>query len=333
MPTTTYPSILISVCSGYARPNHSWILNRLLRGVEASLEPHQAALCVSVFRCKPYDARLHCDWLWWSGVITIIIQPIIASIPFALENDWAILLAVGTGISLSLTGGALPQWRKEKWGARVDDRSSSFCLTRGNGFQHVVVICNDGRGCLNLEDLAMPRRYGCSQGCKIIVTISAMLWILFLINVAGLRHNTWYLLAVGFLGMVQNMSAAAVLRRPEAVGMPLEWVARISDHKVMQALMEAERRFPPVGAALVNTSFPGEIFEDERKFWTSRRKVPRRDRERIESVDQPNKECTAKAVTRSNTHGRVPYSQIPTNMTMDPFMSQLPCLPSRRLTT
>ncbi|KAL8899036.1 MAG: hypothetical protein Q9192_001782 [Flavoplaca navasiana] len=114
MPTTTYPSILISVCSGYARPNHSWILTRLLRGVEASLEPLEAALCVSVYRCKPYDARLHCNWLWWSGVITIIIQLIIASISFALENDWAILLAAGTDISLSLTGGALPQWRKEK---------------------------------------------------------------------------------------------------------------------------------------------------------------------------------------------------------------------------
>ncbi|KAI4267221.1 MAG: hypothetical protein LQ337_008449 [Flavoplaca oasis] len=333
MPTIIYPSILISVCSGYARPNHSWILNRLLRGVEASLEPLQAAFCVSVFRCKPYDARLHYDWLWWSGVITIIIQLIIASVPFALENDWTFLLAAGTGISLSLTGGALPQWRKEKWGARIDDRSSSFCLTRGNGFQHVVVICNDGRGCLNLEDLAMPRRYGCSQGCKIFITISAMLWILFLINVAGLRHNAWYLLAVGFLGMVQNMSAAAVLRRPETVGMPLELVARISDHKVMQTLMETERRFPSVGAALVNTFFPGEIFEDERRFWTSRRKVPKCDRERIESVDQPNEECTAKAITRSNTHGRVPCSQIPTNVTMDPFMSQLPYLPSRRLTT
>lgn len=114
MPTTPYPSLLINTRSGYGRPNHSSVLNRILRGVEASLEPLEAALCVSVYRCKCYSTRIHHDWLCWSGVITIVIQLVIASIPFALDNDWAILLATLTGISLSLTGGALPQWRKEK---------------------------------------------------------------------------------------------------------------------------------------------------------------------------------------------------------------------------
>lgn len=332
MPTTPYPSLLINTRSGYGRPNHSWVLNRILRGVEASLEPLEAALCVSVYRCKSYSTRVHHDWLWWSGVITIVIQLIIASIPFALDNDWAILLATLTGISLSLTGGALPQWRKEKWDARIDDKSSSFCLTRGNGFQHVVVICNDGRGCLDLEDLAIPRRDGCSKGCKAIVTVSAMLWILFVINIAGLTHNTWYLLGVGFLGMVQNVSTAAMPRRPEAVGMPLELVARISDHKVMKTLMETERRFPSVGAALVKTFFPGELFDDEQRFWTARSKKSRSDTKRVEPVDQPY-EGTSQPVIQSNRPGPLPYSPPSTKLPMDPSNSQLPCLPSRRMTT
>lgn len=195
------------------------------------------------------------------------------------------------------------------------------------------MICTDGRGCLDLEDLAIPRRDGCSHSCKAIVAISAMLWILFLINVAGLTHNTWYLLGVGFLGMFQNVSAAAIPRRPEAVGMPLELVARISDHKVMKKLMETERQFASVGAALVKTFFPGELFDDERRFSTARLEKPRSDTERVELVDQPYEECTPEPVSQSNNpHGPLPQSQPSTKLTMDPSMSHLPCLPSRRLT-
>ncbi|KAI4239819.1 MAG: hypothetical protein LQ349_000066 [Xanthoria aureola] len=165
-----------------------------------------------------------------------------------------------------------------------------------------------------------------------VVTVSAMLWILFVINVAGLTHNTWYLLGVGFLGMVQNVSTAAIPRRPEAVGMPLELVARISDHKVMKTLMETERRFPSVGAALVKTFFSGELFDDEQRFWTARSKKPRNDTKRVEPVDQPY-EGTSQPVIQSNRHGPLPYSPPSSKLPMDPSNSQIPCLPSWRLTT
>ena len=36
-----------------------------------------------------------------------------------------------------------------------------------------------------------------------------------LINVAGLIHNMWYLLGVGLIGMVQNVSVAAFPRQPD----------------------------------------------------------------------------------------------------------------------
>ena len=244
MPVTVCPSTLINARSGYTRLNYSWVLNRLLRGVEHSLEPLDAALCVSVFRSKAHNSHASRDWLWWSGVITIFVQLTVAVVPCAIESDWTILLVTVTGIGLALSGGSLPQWRKEKWGARLREKNTTFCLTRGNGFQHVVVIQNQAPGCLNLEDLAMPQRYGCPRSCKAVVTILALLWIIFLINVAGIRNNTWYLLGVGFVGMAQNVSAAAIPRPPDAMGMPLDLVTRIQGPKVMLILMIQSVNFP-----------------------------------------------------------------------------------------
>lgn len=282
-PSTPYPSILINAHSGYGRLNYSWILNRALRGIESSLEPLDAALCVSVYRCKPYGRQNAYDLLWWSGIITMGLQLGISSIPIVIERDWGILLVTATGTSLALLGGSLPQWRNEKWGGRYDDRGSTVCMTRGNGFQHVVVIQNEARGCLNLEYLAPPRRTGCSRGCKIMVMISALLWILFLVNVCGIRQNTWYLLGVGFIGMIQNIFVAAIPRQPSAMGLPLEFVDRIDGKKVMGVLMETEVRFPSVGAALVQTFFPGKLRDHERAFWSAR----------AESAKKPTKTTTA----------------------------------------
>lgn len=283
MPSTPYPSVLINAQSGYARLNYSWILNRVLRGIESSLEPLDAALCVSVYRCKPYGRRTAYDLLWWSGVITMGLQLVISGIPFAIERDWSTLVVTGTGTLLALVGGSLPQWRDEKWGSGYDNRGSTFCLTRGNGFQHVVVIQNAPRGCLNLEHLAPPRRTGCSRGCKTMVMISAFLWILFLINVCGIKQNTWYLLGVGCMGMIQNIFVAATPRQPSAMGLPLDFVDRIDGKKVMGVLMETEIRFPSVGAALVQTFFPGKLRDHEQAFWSAR----------AESANKPTKTATA----------------------------------------
>ena len=268
MPSTMYPSILINARSGYGRLNYSWILNRLLRGVESELEPLDAALCVSVFQCRPHDGKMLADWLWWSGVVTIGLQHGIAVIPFIVNGDWSIFLVTGTGTLLALMGGSLRQWRKEKWGSHFDNKGTTYCLTRGNGFQHVVVIQNEQQGCLNLESLALPQRNASSRSCKAMVTVLAVLWIGFLINVCGLRQNTWYLLSVGFVGMVQNISVAAIPRQPSSMGLQLTLIARIKKQKVMSVLMETEDRFPSVGAALLRTFFPGELRDHEHTYWS-----------------------------------------------------------------
>ena len=270
MPSPTRPSTLINVRSGYARTNQSWVLDRFLRGVESSHEPTRAALCVSVYRAKPDRQLSSADWLWWSGLLTMLAQLILGVIPLALEKDWTTLLVTMMGTSLALMTGSSKQWQREKWGARIDNGANTYCLTRGNGFQHAIVIQNKTSGCLNLEDLAMLRKEGCSRGCKAFVATSVCLWVLLLISIAGLQHNTWFLLGVGCLGMVQNVCVASFSRQPDAMGIPLEFVTKISGPKVMPVLKNTELQFPVVGAVLVKIFFNGRLRDDERRFWEAR---------------------------------------------------------------
>lgn len=276
MPVVTNPSIIFNSRSGHARQNYSWMLNRLLRGVECSLEPLDAALCVSVFRAKEHRCRGSRDWVWWSGLLTIVLQICIATVPCITESDWTSLLVSVLGIGLALAGGALPQWRREKWGSRLlDNNNTTFCLTRGNGFQHVVVIQNQGPKCLNFEKMAIPSRQGSTRSAKAVATVLAVLWIIFLINTASLPNNTWYLVGIGFIGMIQNIFAAATPRRPEAMGIPLELVARLQGPKVMSVLMRTEDQFPSVGFALVRTFFPGDLSSEEEAYWTRKEEAIR----------------------------------------------------------
>ncbi len=310
MPSTTFPSTLINAHSGYARPNHSWILNRILRGVESSLEPLDVALCVSVYRCKPYDRQIPYDWPWRSGMITMGLQLVVSGIPFVVDGDWSILSVTGTGTLLALIGGSLPQWRNEKWGNRYDDKGYTFCLTRGNGFQHVVVIQNEPRRCLHLESLALPRRTGCSRGCKTMVAILAMLWILFLVNVCGLRKNTWYLLGVGFMGMAQNIFVAAIPRQPCTMGLRLEFVERIVGEKVMTVLKNTEVRFPSVGASLVQIFFPGKLRDGEQEFWKERAELARKPVRTETANDEQSTGVSLSPTSSAQTPKAVPTPQI-----------------------
>lgn len=246
------------------------------------------------------------DWLWWSGIITMGLQLAISGVPFIAYGDWSTLLVTVTGTLLALFGGALPQWRNEKWGNHYDQTGYTFCLTRGNGFQHVVVIRNDPKGCLNLESLALPRRTGCSRSCKAMVAFLALSWILFLVNVCGLQQHTWYLLGVGFMGMIQNAFVAAIPRQPCAMGLPLELVDRVSpkDTKVMKILMETENRFPSVGASLVKTFFPGELRDDEQKWWSARKKLARESTQKLNAKSQQSKSRSRSLVTSLATSGK-----------------------------
>ncbi|OJJ08384.1 hypothetical protein ASPVEDRAFT_47531 [Aspergillus versicolor CBS 583.65] len=236
--------------------------------------PSQAGLVVSIY--KPSRTLKHGvpgkDLLFWSGLVVTLVQLGIASIPAGLNGDWGVLMITGAATGLCYVTGAMNQWRVEKWACRsLDTRTKkNFVLTRGNGAQHAIAIVSDGYG-LDLEDLAT----GFSMIDKPTITVWAQLvtialgiaWVVLLITASGVDTGTWYLIAVGGLGMLQNIFVAGWKRTPAAYGVPLDFVEVVGEVKVMQALMEVEKKYEKLGKSMLGTFFPGDLRENEIKQW------------------------------------------------------------------
>jgi hypothetical protein len=294
--------------SGYRRDNQSWLLARFFktypfwmspearsilrygsqtpppRDEEHSKSPQPyegafgdppaVALCVAVYdwveqpRGTPGIPTR--DLLWWSGLLTTIVQLGIAAIPFGLHHDWSIFFATAAGSLLSHISASLPQWRREKWHARR--YKNDVALTIGNGSQHVVVILGADHG-LNLEDLAGSRAPDLLS-TRISTMALAVCWLVLLIACTGIKQNTWFLLAVGGLGMMHNLVVAGAPRLPSAMGLPIELHKNnmgegeiFSEPKVMWALMELEEKHEGFGKALIDEFFPGTLRKWEQKWW------------------------------------------------------------------
>ena len=298
MPSSDIPSTVMNLKSGYSRTNQSWILGRLLRDAESSLEPKsKTSFSVSVYKAHGPGGVVHFDWLWYHGVAVIILQCGIALVPLILYLDWTILMMTVIGNILALASGAIPQWAREKWACRRTD-SGRYCLFRGNGHKHVVIIFNTDSECLNLEDLAGAQEHP-HPTSKIILSVLAMSWILFLINVAGLQDHHWYFLAVGFLGMVQNVFVAGAPREPSAFGIHLDLIECFQDGKVMRVLQSTEEAYPGTASHLVKTFFPGGLRPDEEEIWV-RLRLTAADRKAV--ADQKQK---TKASAENETISRV----------------------------
>jgi hypothetical protein len=231
--------------------------------------PSQAGLCVSIYRAgeaKPgYPGY---DLVYFIGFATLLLQLGVAAIPCGLFGDWAILLVTVCGILLSFLSGCLSQWSKEKWSCRLNS-SKTVVLTKGNGSQHAIVIIGEGRG-LDLEDLASgPTNVNTSTSymTRFAVVYLALFWILLLITAAGIKQNTWFLLAVGTIGIVQNIFVAGRWRYPRNFGVPLTFTDVIGDRKVMQALFKVEKQYPRLGRSMLDTFFPGKLRPHEEELW------------------------------------------------------------------
>lgn len=289
MPETDCPSIVVNASNGYVRPNTSWVLGRVLRDwdkKEERLGDFKYALVVTVCRAsktKPPGVP-NLDIVWYSGVVTIVAQIIISTIPTYLYGSWtAFVLTIG-GTLLSLVQGALPQWRAEKWacrdlaeetrmdrkGRRID---KTISLTRGNGTTHVLVIISEGHG-FDLEDLANGRDVDCRSTlpCTIVLVC---LWLVLLLTAAGDKDKPWFLLLIGGLGMAQNLFAAGHKRDPGAFGIHLEPVTVVKPsstdqyktNKVFWVLQQAEKEVPGVGVSLLPIFFPGHTLRDNEVKW------------------------------------------------------------------
>ena len=290
MPATPdLPSIVVNADYGHARTNQSWILGRILRDFESYWMPpdvrkelnemlkktkrSKAGLCISVFEADPVkEAGLaHRDLLWKAGYAVAVFQLIIAAIPWVRWGRWEIFVITAGGTLLAFISASLPQWREERWACRRKS-NKTICLTQGNGAQHVLVIMGAGRG-LDLEDLAGAGGLGTmsvTTGPAIVAV--TVLWVALLITVSGFKENTWFLLAVGALGMIYIVVAAGAPRRPEAFGVPLMFKKVVARDRTKTALRELEQHYSGVGVSLLPIFFPAGLLDADSPWWTEAEK-------------------------------------------------------------
>ncbi|KAJ6436663.1 STE/STE20 protein kinase [Purpureocillium lavendulum] len=198
----------------------------------------------------------------------MILQLGISVIPLAFFGDWGVFAITFFGNLLSIATGLLPQWKAEKWACRKDS-TKTYVMTRGNGAQHAIVILGNGRG-LNLEDLASGQsniEVATNKFTRFALLALFLLWIMLLITAAGLKENSWFLLAVGAVGIVQNAHVAGHPRKPENYGIPLDFVQVVGHAKVMDTLLDLESNYEHVGRAILPEFFPGRLTAAEKVRW------------------------------------------------------------------
>ena len=295
--------------SGETRDNTSWVIGRLVRDFELlwrhedtvnkvkqiceakkarlklDMAPSRAGLVISVYKAKGRGAgQPRPDTVYWSGVAAIVLQHVLALVPAIRdeEHNWTILLITTSGTLLALLTGALPQWKREKWPCRKTSRNP-YILTRGNGAQHAIVVLPGGQGNdegLDLEDLAAGQP-NLDTSADLFTRMSLLAlstcWIILLIMAAGLEKDTWYLLAVGGIGMVMNVFTSGWSRPPETLGIPLQFQEAVGAEKVMEALYLVEEKYPGIGRSMRSLFFTAEqLRPHEEERWGEFRKEEKR---------------------------------------------------------
>ncbi|KAI1160127.1 hypothetical protein F5B18DRAFT_541723 [Nemania serpens] len=187
------------------------------------------------------------DFVWAVGWVTIVIQLVISVIPWILWGSWPIFT------------GSLRQWRMEKWPGRLlstpgpkqpqqpspstavadagsidEEKGQAFknvkpekkpkekvvCLARGNGHRYVMIL-RGSKSVPDLEALATATSDSLPE-TKWIISGLAVLWTILLICVSGIESDTWFLIGIGTLGMIQNIYAASAHRKPESIGLRMK---------------------------------------------------------------------------------------------------------------
>ncbi|KAK7449707.1 hypothetical protein VKT23_013180 [Stygiomarasmius scandens] len=261
---------LIDITTGYSRVIHSWNLARLVRDHKPQNDTQRGLTITFFTTSRQKDTGVpDRDWVYYTGLSIIISQLVIAVIPGALYGNWLILVLTVSGIMLTQVHGSVAQWRQELWGARSIPKGKRevVCLTKGNGSAFVIVIRSEGYG-LRLADLAGAREVYSERTIWTTFAL-AVLWLVHLLTMQSVQDNSWFSLAIGFIGMLQNVVAAGVRRDPAALGFHLENRIEIHKEKVFAALQEAEKREPKVGLALLDIFFPGGLRSEE-EAWKQR---------------------------------------------------------------
>ncbi|KAF2793874.1 hypothetical protein K505DRAFT_349649 [Melanomma pulvis-pyrius CBS 109.77] len=287
LPPPDYPVKVFNLGSSYCRENRNWIIGRLLRDNEvymnSQLPLNGSGLRISIYSALPASSNtksVRTNALW---AVATLMQIVIASIPWAIDNEWGVFLITSSGILAAIVAGGLPQWRVEK--LPLKRRSAKYvALTSGNGSRDIMIVYG-AKVALDLEELAAaesPRsgrvwealsvfsRPGLPVGLwvtRLACFVQTVFWLALLIVVAGLKSHSWYLVAVGALGMLQNAMVAAVSRSPDRRDLPLRLVDKFKTHRTMDGLMDLEATINGAGHVLREEFFPGMLREDELNWW------------------------------------------------------------------
>jgi hypothetical protein len=105
--------------NSFVRENRSWVIGRMMRDSEPSLD--EESLDVEVFKAKRVDrsgglkaGECKRGWSLPIGIFIIIVQLGVAAIPFWLYYGWGVFTITVAGTVLALSTGSLHQWRAEK---------------------------------------------------------------------------------------------------------------------------------------------------------------------------------------------------------------------------
>ncbi|KAJ8107492.1 hypothetical protein OPT61_g8828 [Boeremia exigua] len=261
--------------------------------------------CAKSRENKKWDTHTNSSVLWLA--ITLL-QIGIAAIPLVRHRDWGVFLVTGSGILASILAGALPQWRIEKTPLRQrsykyialtsgnGSRDIMVIYGAGEAFDLEELAAAESPRCDRLwetikmfshpvlDEFKQPQKHrdgsemrvtrmfhGLPRGLwltRIASFFQVVFWLALLITVAGLESHSWYLVAVGSIGMMQNAMLAAAPRRPERRGLPLTLVDTIATKKVMDGLMDLEATIYGAGQVLRDEFFPGCLHEDEVRWWS-----------------------------------------------------------------
>jgi hypothetical protein len=231
MPQSDTSIVVIDTYSGHARDSRNWVLGRFIRDYNDRLdadvrdeEPHVPrdvehadghvagakdgtelrenakrqpfhGLCVGVYEVDTDPPAEHgvptLDWVWYSGLVVMAIQLGIAAVPWAVNGRWNVFLVTAAGNLMAVVGGSLSQWRSEKW-ACPKEGGGNVAITEGNGSRSAVVILGKRGVGLKFEVLARGTRLApASPHTQMFTLMLALLWIVLLITVAGMKENRW----------------------------------------------------------------------------------------------------------------------------------------------
>lgn len=162
--------------------------------VESPTKPWEA-LRIAFFEVVDNEETEHGmptrDLIWLSGFGVIIVQLVIAIIPWIVNNEWGTFLITCYGNMLALLGSSLPQWRREKW-ACPRTGGNTVTITEGNGSRFAMVIIGKRKVGLNFEILARGSRTApASLVTRLATSCLAINWIILLITATGLQIDTW----------------------------------------------------------------------------------------------------------------------------------------------